>query len=199
MGSIVKKKMIEVRNVTWENLKSTCEHCGRCALGKTRTNLVFGCGNKNATLMFVGEAPGEQEDKQGIPFVGAAGQLLDKYLAAVGIERDDVYIANILKCRPPHNRDPLPEESDACIGYLREQVRLIKPKMIVCLGRISAARLIHENYRITREHGEIVKKGQFAMTAVYHPAALLRDAAKKEYMLTDMKKIKKYLDEIVNT
>lgn len=199
MVSIVKKKMIGVGTVTWDELRCTCEKCGRCALGKTRTNLVFGCGNENAALMFVGEAPGEQEDRQGIPFVGAAGQLLDKYLAAVGIERDDVYIANILKCRPPHNRDPLPEESDACIGYLREQVRLIKPKMIVCLGRISAARLIHEDYRITREHGEIVKKGQFAMTAVYHPAALLRDPAKKEDMLTDMKKIKKYLDEIVNT
>mgnify|MGYP003320718426 CR=1 FL=1 len=179
----------------WEELEALCGSCTKCALGKTRTNLVFGCGNREADLMFVGEAPGADEDREGVPFVGAAGQLLNKYLAAVGIERDDVYIANILKCRPPHNRDPLPEEQDACIGYLREQVRLIKPKMIVCLGRISAARLIHEDFRITREHGVIVEKGQFAMTAVFHPAALLRDSAKKADMLTDMKKIKNYLDE----
>ena len=180
--------------MTWDELKSECGACNKCALGNTRTNLVFGCGNENAELMFVGEAPGGEEDKQGIPFVGAAGKLLDKYLAAVGIERDDVYIANILKCRPPNNRDPLPEEGDACIGYLREQVKLIKPKMIVCLGRIAAARLMKPDFKITREHGIIVTKGQFAMTAVYHPAALLRDPSKKEDMLTDMKKIKEYLD-----
>ena len=143
--------------------------------------------------MFVGEAPGEKEDLSGIPFVGAAGQLLDKYLTAVGIERDDVYIANILKCRPPKNRDPLPEEQDKCIGYLREQVRLIKPEIIVCLGRIAAMRLIKPDYRITAEHGQFVKKGQFMMTAVYHPAALLRDPRKKEDMYRDMKKIKEYL------
>lgn len=180
----------------WSELESVCQNCTACPLGKTRTNLVFGTGNKNAKLMFVGEAPGEQEDKTGIPFVGAAGQLLDKYLAAVGIEREDVYIANILKCRPPYNRDPLPEEGDACIGYLREQVKLIRPKMIVCLGRISAMRLIKPDYKITREHGEIVRRGAFAMTAVYHPSALLRDATKKEDMLRDMKKIKAYLDNI---
>lgn len=180
----------------WSELKSVCENCTACPLCKTRTNLVFGTGNREADLMFVGEAPGEQEDKTGIPFVGAAGQLLDKYLAAVGIERDDVYIANILKCRPPYNRDPLPEEGDACIGYLREQVKLIRPKMIVCLGRISAMRLIKPDYKITREHGEIIRRGSFAMTAVYHPSALLRDASKKEDMLRDMKKIKAYLDEI---
>jgi len=175
-------------------LKEKCASCRGCELYKTRTNLVFGCGNENADPMFVGEAPGEREDATGIPFVGAAGQLLDKYLTAVGISREDVYIANILKCRPPHNRDPLPEEADACIGHLREQVKLIRPKIIVCLGRISAARLIHTDYKITREHGELVKKGAFAMTAVYHPAALLRDASKKEDMLRDMKKIRAFLD-----
>ena len=180
--------------MTWDELRAECASCEKCALAKTRTNLVFGVGNERARLMFVGEAPGGDEDRQGIPFVGAAGKLLDKYLAAVGIERDDVYIANILKCRPPNNRDPLPEEGDACIGYLREQVKLIKPEMIVCLGRIAAARLIKPDYKITREHGQIVTKGQFALTAVYHPAALLRDPAKKEDMLTDMKKIKAFLD-----
>lgn len=178
----------------WNELYEQCRGCVRCPLYKTKTNTVFGCGNKSAELMFVGEAPGEQEDLRGIPFVGAAGQLLDKYLEAVGIERDDVYIANILKCRPPHNRDPLPEEGDACIGFLREQVKLIRPKVIVCLGRISAMRLIKPDFRITREHGEIIKKGAFAMTAVYHPAALLRDPSKKEDMYRDMKKIKAFLD-----
>lgn len=180
----------------FNELYEKCVACTACPLYQTRNNLVFGVGNISADLMFVGEAPGEREDATGIPFVGAAGQLFDKYLTAVGIEREDVYIANILKCRPPHNRDPLPEEGDACIGFLREQVKLIRPKIIVCLGRISAARLIKPNYKITREHGEIIHKGAFAMTAVYHPAALLRDASKKEDMLRDMKKIKTYLDSI---
>ena len=180
--------------MTWNELYEQCRICVKCPLGKTKTNTVFGCGNQNARLMFVGEAPGEQEDKQGIPFVGAAGKLLDKYLDAVEILRDEVYIANILKCRPPHNRDPLPEEGDACIGFLREQVKLIRPEIIVCLGRISAMRLIKPDFKITREHGVIVKKGAFAMTAVYHPAALLRDPSKKEDMYRDMKKIKAYLD-----
>ena len=180
--------------MTWNELYEQCRICDKCPLGKTKTNTVFGCGNQNARLMFVGEAPGEQEDKQGIPFVGAAGKLLDKYLDAVEILRDEVYIANILKCRPPHNRDPLLEEGDACIGFLREQVKLIRPEIIVCLGRISAMRLIKPDFKITREHGVIVKKGAFAMTAVYHPAALLRDPSKKEDMYRDMKKIKAYLD-----
>lgn len=146
--------------------------------------------------MFVGEAPGEQEDLSGTPFVGRAGQLLDKFLYAVDISREDVYIANILKCRPPKNRDPLPAEEDACIGYLREQVKLIKPKIIVCLGRIAAMRLINPDYKITKEHGVWVKKGNYLMTAVYHPALLLRDPRKKEEMLVDMKSIKAMADSI---
>ncbi|MGN1345173.1 MAG: uracil-DNA glycosylase family protein [Eubacteriales bacterium] len=178
----------------WSELETACAECRGCGLWQTRTHTVFGCGNRNADLMFVGEGPGEREDATGIPFVGAAGMLLDKYFAAVGIEREEVYIANILKCRPPNNRDPLPEEGDACIGFLRGQVRLVRPRMIVCLGRIAAARLIHTDFKITREHGQIVTRGGFAMTAVYHPAALLRDASKKEDMLWDMKKIKAYLD-----
>jgi len=145
--------------------------------------------------MFVGEAPGEQEDLSGVPFVGRAGQLLDKFLYAVDIERSDVYIANILKCRPPQNRDPLPEEEDACIGYLREQVRLIRPRIIVCLGRISAMRMIKPDFKITKEHGQWFQKGNFWMTAVYHPAALLRDPRKKEEMLEDMKRIAQKLAE----
>ena len=155
---------------TWEELYDECASCEKCELYKSRTNCVFGIGDKNADILFVGEAPGEKEDLSGTPFVGRAGQLLDKFLFAVDIPRESVYIANILKCRPPKNRDPKPEEEDACMDYLREQVRLIKPKMIVCLGRISAQRLISPTYRITKEHGQWIQKGDFLMTAVYHPA-----------------------------
>ncbi len=178
----------------WNELIDRCKACQNCPLGKTRTNLVFGVGNRQADLMFVGEAPGQAEDEQGIPFVGAAGKLLDRYLYAVDIPRESVYIANVLKCRPPQNRDPLPAEEDACIGYLREQVKLIQPKIIVCLGRISAMRLIRPDFRITQEHGQFVRKGNYLLTAVYHPAALLRDASKKEDMLLDMERIKQQLD-----
>ena len=180
----------------WATLEEQCKTCQKCALGATRTNCVFGTGNKNADLLFVGEAPGEQEDLSGVPFVGRAGQLLDRYLYAVDIPREKVYIANILKCRPPHNRDPLPEEEDACIDFLREQVRLIRPKVIVCLGRISAARMIKPDFKITKEHGVWFEKGSFAMTAVYHPAFLLRDPRKKEEMLTDMQRIRAKLEEL---
>lgn len=177
-------------------LYNSCSNCTKCSLHQTRTNCVFGIGNINADLMFVGEAPGEQEDLKGVPFVGRAGQLLDKFLYAVDIDRNDVYIANILKCRPPKNRDPLPEEEEACIDYLREQVRIIQPKIIVCLGRIAAMKLIKPDYKITKEHGTWVRKGNFLMTAVYHPAALLRDPRKNEEMLIDMKNIKAELDKL---
>ena len=184
------------KELRFAELEEKCRSCRVCALSETRTNCVFGVGNRNAELMFVGEAPGEQEDLQGIPFVGRAGQLLDRYLFAVDIKREDVYIANILKCRPPHNRDPLPAEEDACIGYLREQVRLIRPRVIVCLGRIAALRLISPDFKITRDHGVWYERGGFLMTAVYHPAALLRDPRKKDDMLADMKKIKEKLSSV---
>lgn len=179
-----------------EKLKQECQSCERCELCRTRTNCVFGVGNERADIMFVGEAPGQQEDATGTPFVGRAGQLLDKFLYAIDIKREDVYIANILKCRPPQNRDPLPAEEEACIGYLREQVRLIEPKVIVCLGRIAAMKLIKPDFKITQEHGTWFKKGNYLMTAVYHPAALLRDPRKKEDMLRDMQEIKKKIQEI---
>ena len=182
--------------INLEELARHCSACQKCALGATRTNLVFGTGNPTADLLFVGEAPGEQEDLSGTPFVGRAGQLLDKYLAAVDLAREDVYIANILKCRPPKNRDPLPAEEDACIDYLRAQVKLIRPKMIVCLGRISAMRLIKPDFKISQEHGQWFEKNGVLMTAVFHPAALLRDPRRKEDMLEDMKRIKKKLSEL---
>lgn len=183
---------------TWEKLRAECEGCTACELCATRTNCVFGTGNENADLLFVGEAPGDNEDKTGIPFVGRAGQLLDQYLFAVDIPRENVYIANILKCRPPKNRDPLPAEEDACIDFLRRQVKLIRPKIIVCLGRIAAMRLIKPDFKITKEHGQWFKKGNFLITAVYHPALLLRDPRRKEEMLADMKAIKQKLDSIDN-
>ena len=182
--------------MTWEELENASRSCDKCPLGKTKTNTVFGVGNKNADLMFVGEAPGESEDKSGIPFVGRAGKLLDKYLEAVGIDRDEVYIANILKCRPPNNRDPLPEEQEVCMDYLREQVRLIKPKIIVCLGRIAAKRLIDPQFRITRQHGTWVQKGGIWMTAIYHPSALLRDVSKRPETFEDLLKIRDKIREV---
>lgn len=181
---------------TFESLYEECKNCTACELSKTRTNCVFGVGNENADIMFIGEAPGDNEDKTGIPFVGRAGQLLDKYLYAVDIRRESVYIANILKCRPPKNRDPLPAEEDACIDFLRRQVKLINPKIIVCLGRISAMRIIRPDFKITKEHGEWFEKGGYHICAVYHPALLLRDPRKKEEMLVDMKKIKEKLDTL---
>ena len=180
----------------FKELRERCESCTDCPLHATRTNCVFGKGNPAADLMFIGEAPGEQEDLTGEPVVGLAGQLLDRFLYAVDIRREDVYIANILKCRPPNNRDPLPAEEDACIKYLREQVRILQPKIIVCLGRISAMKLIRPDYKITKEHGQWVERGSFFMTAVYHPAALLRNPRLKEDMLRDMKSIKEKLSSL---
>lgn len=179
--------------LTFEALEEKCKGCHACSLAETRTNVVFGAGNKNAKLMFVGEAPGETEDLSGVPFVGRAGKLFDKFLEAVDIPRKSVYIANMLKCRPPKNRDPKPEEQDLCIGYLRDQVRLIKPRLIVCLGRISAMRLIKPDFKITAEHGVWFDKGAYRMCAVYHPSLLLRDPRKKEDMLIDMQKVKEEL------
>ncbi len=182
----------------WEDLRRACEACRGCSLWETRTNPVFGTGSETADLMFVGEAPGEKEDLSGIPFVGAAGRLLDKYLFAVDIPRESVYIANILKCRPPKNRDPLPVEEDACIPFLWRQIDLIDPKVIVCLGRISAHRLIGDDFRISRDHGQWYTRRGRQVTAVFHPAALLRDPRRKGDMLADMKMIKQKLDGIAS-
>ena len=182
--------------MTWDQLKKACAECDRCELCKTRTNIVFGVGNENADILFVGEAPGEQEDLSGTPFVGRAGQLLDKFLCAVDIKREDVYIANILKCRPPNNRDPNPDEEAVCIEHLREQVRIIKPKIIVCLGKIAAQMLIDPEFRIMKEHGKWITKGNFKITAVFHPALLLRDPSHNEEMLRDLVAIKREIEKV---
>ena len=141
-------------SLSWERLEADCKSCTACALSATRRHVVFGTGNPQAEILFVGEGPGANEDEQGLPFVGRAGQLLDKMLAAVGLSREkNIYIANMVKCRPPHNRDPLNTEKEACSGYLRRQMELMQPKILVCLGRISAMELIKADFRITQEHG----------------------------------------------
>ena len=179
-----------------ESLKQRCLNCTACGLSETRTNVVFGVGNPNADIMFIGEAPGKNEDLTGEPFVGKAGQLLDSYLEAVGLERSDVYIANTLKCRPPQNRDPNPAEQDACIGYLREQFKIIRPRIVVCLGRIAAQRMIDPEFRMTRQHGECYRKGGVLFTATYHPAALLRNPGYKGDTLSDFKRIAAYAKKL---
>ena len=181
----------------WDQLYSACAGCNGCGLAQTRKNVVFGVGNQNADILFIGEGPGEQEDLKGEPFVGPAGQLLDDMLSIIDLDRaKNCYIANIVKCRPPQNRDPLEVEQDACIGYLRNQVALIKPKIIVCLGRIAAKRIINEDYRITREHGQWVQKGDIWMTAIYHPSALLRDVSKRPETFEDLISIRSKLLEL---
>ena len=184
----------------WEDLKKACESCEKCELCQTRTNVVVGIGNPNAEVMFIGEGPGENEDLQGEPFVGRAGKLLDKMLDAVDLDRrKNIYIANIVKCRPPKNRDPKPEEQEQCIVWLREQVRLIRPKVIVCLGRIAAAKIIKPDIKITKEHGMWFEKGGILMMPMLHPAALLRDPRKKPEAFQDFITLREKLREIGET
>lgn len=180
----------------WSELEKACLGCRKCGLCEGRHNVVFGVGNRNAKILFVGEGPGEQEDLQGEPFVGPAGKLLDDMLSIIDLDRSKIYIANIVKCRPPHNRDPQEEEQDACIDYLRRQVELIQPKIIVCLGRIAARRMIDAEYRITREHGTWSHQNGIWMTAIYHPSALLRDLSKRPDTFDDLLEIRKKLHEV---
>ena len=179
----------------WNGLEQACLQCTKCELCQTRHNVVFGVGPRDADVMFIGEGPGEQEDLKGEPFVGPAGQLLDDMLSIIDLDRTNCYIGNIIKCRPPHNRDPLEGEQDACIGYLRNQVALIRPKIIVCLGRIAALRIIRPDYRITREHGTWIEKGGVWMTAIYHPSALLRDVSKRPETFDDLLSLREKIRE----
>ncbi len=182
--------------LSFEELEQTCKACRACSLCQTRTNVVFGVGNRNAEILFVGEGPGEQEDLTGEPFVGRAGQLLDLYLKAFDLPRESVYITNIVKCRPPKNRDPLPEEEAACIGFLERQIELIQPKLIVCLGRIAAMKLIKPDFRIMKEHGVWFERGGIPIMATLHPAALLRDPGKKEIAFEDFKNLLKKREDL---
>ena len=181
----------------WKELQTECMNCTRCGLCQTRNHVVFGVGNPNADVMFIGEGPGEQEDLRGEPFVGPAGLLLDDMLSIIDLDRKtNCYIANIVKCRPPRNRDPLEEEQQACIGYLRSQIALVNPKIIVCLGRIAAQQLISGDFRITRQHGQWTQKDGIWMMAIYHPSALLRDVRKRPETFDDLIALREKIRQI---
>ena len=181
----------------WEQLERECLDCAKCGLCQTRHNVVFGVGPRDADVMFIGEGPGEQEDLQGEPFVGRSGQLLDKYLDAIDLDRSkNVYIGNIVKCRPPKNRDPLPEEQDACMGWLKAQTRLIRPKIIVCLGRVAATKLIDPDFKVTRQHGQFFEKNGFYMMGTFHPSALLRNPAQKPDAFEDFIALREKIIEV---
>ena len=180
-----------------DTLKAKCLACTRCELCATLTNVVFGQGVPDAEVLFVGEGPGQSEDEQGLPFVGRSGQLLDKYLFAIDLDRKkNCYIANIVKCRPPQNRDPEQEEIAACMGYLRNQVALIRPKIIVCVGRIAAMTLIQPDYKVTRQHGEWIQKNGVWMMGTFHPAALLRNPYNTKNGFADFLSLREKIQEL---
>lgn len=181
---------------TLSQLKTDCLQCTRCGLCQTRTNVVFGVGNEHAEVMFIGEGPGEQEDKLGEPFVGKAGIFLDEMLSIIGLSRRNCYIANIVKCRPPNNRDPLNTEQENCIDWLEAQIRLIRPKLIICLGRIAAMQYISPDFRITREHGKWFDIDGTRRMAMYHPSALLRDPSKRPETFRDLKSLQRMVQEV---
>lgn len=182
----------------WEDLEKSILDCKKCRLCTNRTNIVFGQGNKKARLMFIGEGPGADEDKQGIPFVGKAGQLMNNAFQALEINREDVYIANIVKCRPPSNRVPEDDEAQTCLNYLRNQVILIKPKIIVLLGSTALKNILGKEYGITAVRGNWMEKNGIKYMPTWHPAALLRDENKKIEFWQDLKEAKKYIDNNID-
>lgn len=180
-----------------EELRAECLKCEKCGLCATRHNVVFGVGNPHADVLFIGEGPGENEDLQGEPFVGRGGQLLDKMLSVVDLSREkNIYIANMVKCRPPKNRDPEEEEVAACRGWLQKQIELIDPKIIVCLGRISAIRFIDPNFKVTKEHGQFIEKDGRLVMGTMHPAALLRNPNSKPAAMEDFFALQEKIKEI---
>lgn len=178
----------------WEELEKSIVNCNKCKLCKTRQNIVFGVGNKNAKIMFIGEGPGADEDRLGEPFVGKAGKLMDMAFQALGIKREDVYIANIIKCRPPANRDPEDDEINSCIDYLRNQVILVKPEKVVLLGRVALQSILGKEYKITTSRGNWIEKKNIKYMPTWHPAALLRDESKKVDFINDLKKVVSCVD-----
>ncbi|PYG86688.1 DNA polymerase [Ruminiclostridium sufflavum DSM 19573] len=183
--------------LTWEQLNLACGSCQLCELGKLRNNIVIGKGNKNAPVMFIGEGPGEKEDLKGEPFVGAAGQLLDVLLDALMFRSEEYYIANIVKCRPPNNRVPSDKEAERCLPYLRNQVALIRPRIIVCLGSTAAKYVISKDIKITQMRGKWHEQKGCWIMPTFHPAALLRDSTKKVPLFSDIKAVKAKLSEIL--
>lgn len=182
--------------LSWEALEEECQACQKCSLCGTRTNVVFGVGSRTAEVLFIGEGPGEQEDLKAEPFVGRAGKLLDDMLSIIDLSRSNIYIANMVKCRPPQNRDPLNAEQDACIDYLRNQVALLRPKIIVCLGRIAAQKIIGGDFKISRDHGKWYERSGVQMMALYHPAALLRDPRRRPETFVDLKTLQAKIQEL---
>lgn len=179
----------------FSDIKKAVSECEKCRLCETRKNTVFGEGSLKAKVMFIGEGPGAVEDETGRPFVGPAGQLLDKMLAAIGLSRQEVYIANIVKCRPPFNADPKPEYADACVPYLRAQVAFIRPKVIVCLGKVPTRFILHEEGSMSRLHGKVVKRGAFYIMPTYHPSALLRSEELKRPAWEDFKILRSLISD----
>ena len=182
--------------LNWDELEAQCLSCRKCPLCEERTNVVFGVGPRDAEVLFIGEGPGENEDLQGEPFVGRGGKLLDDMLSIIDLDRTNCYIANIVKCRPPMNRDPKDEEQDACIAYLQKQIELVNPAIIVCLGRIAAKRILDPDYRITKDHGKWLCRNGVWMTAIYHPSALLRDPGKRPETFDDLMGIRQKLRDV---
>jgi len=183
---------------TLDELYENIHDCQKCSLGATRTKFVFGVGNPNADLMLIGEAPGADEDKQGIPFVGRAGKLLTDILKAINFEREEVYIANILKCRPPNNRDPLPSEREVCKPYLYRQIELIKPKIILCLGKVASNVMLNNNDSLTKMRNTVHELNGIKLMVTYHPAALLRNPHWKRGTWEDVQKVRKLYDELTS-
>lgn len=180
----------------WDDLEQRCTKCTSCGLSQNRHNVVIGVGPRTADIMFIGEGPGEQEDLKGEPFVGPAGLLLDDMLSIIDLNRSNCYITNVVKCRPPHNRDPEESEQDACGFYLESQISLVEPKIIVCLGRVAAKRIINPDYRITREHGTWIERNNVWITAMYHPSALLREPSKRPEVFDDLLILREKIREI---
>lgn len=174
---------------TWEDLEKSIINCQKCKLCKQRQNIVFGTGNKEADIMFIGEGPGADEDRLGEPFVGRAGKLMNMAFDVVGIKREEVYIANVVKCRPPGNRNPEDDEANSCLDYLRNQVILVKPKIIVLLGSVALKNILGKEYGITASRGKIIEKKGIIYIPTWHPAALLRDENKKVDFIRDLQKV----------
>ncbi|MCI8484478.1 MAG: uracil-DNA glycosylase [Lachnospiraceae bacterium] len=183
--------------ITWNGIESHIAGCAQCPLSQTRQQPVMGRGNHRADIMLIAEAPGAQEDQQGVPFVGRSGEILDSLLQECGLTREEIYITNILKCHPPGNRDPREEEKEACFPYLKYETFLLKPKIIVCLGRVAAQRIISPDFKITRQHGLWTCRKDCALTATYHPSAILRDPSKYESAKKDFCEIVKKRDEFI--
>ncbi len=180
----------------WEQLEEDAKQCRKCKLCQTRSNVVFGVGNKEADLMFIGEGPGADEDMQGIPFVGKAGKLMNMAFEIIRLDRNKVYIANIVKCRPPSNRNPQDDEAMACLNYLRNQVILVKPKIIVLLGSVALKNILGKEYGITASRGKWIEKKGILYMPTWHPAALLRDETKKIDFIKDLKLVMERMDEL---